>query len=89
VEYPGCGEGVDNMSSDKRIDIFPNPATTSITILSTNQPVNEIAITNLIGQTLFIHNYNTPQVQIDISKLHSGLYFVKVNGSEVRKLCKE
>jgi len=83
--------------SHDKMTLYPNPATTSLTIQSTcqltiqstNQPINQIAITNLLGQTLYTQNYNTGQIQIDVSNLPTGMYFVKINGSEVRKFVKE
>jgi len=79
------------------ITLYPNPATTSVTIQttyqlinqSTNQPINQITITNLLGRTVHTQNYNTDQIQIDVSSLPTGMYFVKMNGSEVRKFVKE
>jgi len=70
-----------------KYNIYPNPATTSLTI-SANQ-INQITISNLLGQTIYSRQYNSPKVQIDVSTLPSGLYFVKVNGSEVKKFFKE
>jgi len=82
-----------------QIDIFPNPATTFLTISSTNPSlatasattgtIKSIAIANLLGQALLTQNYNADQVQIDVSTLPTGLYFVKVNGSQVAKFVKE
>ena len=69
--------------------VFPNPAVTSLNILSTTQPINQILITNLIGQTIFTQSYSSKQLEVDISALPSGVYFVKVNGSEVRKFVKQ
>jgi len=70
------------------ISVIPNPAATSLTIQS-NEPINQITITNLLGQTIFTHNHNTEQVQIDVANLPSGVYFVKINDCEVRKFVKE
>jgi hypothetical protein len=42
-----------------------------------------------LGQTIYTHYYTSPQVQIEVSTLPSGLYFVKINGSEVRRFVKE
>ena len=68
--------------------IYPNPATTSLTITSPT-PITTLSITNLLGQVVFTHHYNTDQVHIDIADLPKGLYFVKVNDREVRKFLKE
>jgi hypothetical protein len=37
------------------LTISPNPATTSLTIQSTNEPITQLTITNLLGQTLYCH----------------------------------
>jgi len=75
--------------SNSDISIFPNPATTMFTIQSTNQLINKVAVTNLLGQKVFTHNYNAEKVQVDVAGLPTGVYFIKVNGSEVRRFLKE
>jgi len=72
-----------------KLTVFPNPATTSLTVLSTNQPITTITITNLFGQTIYASNYNTQTATIDVSNLPFGMYLIKINGSEVRKFVKE
>ena len=71
------------------IDIFPNPATTQLTIQSTNQPIIQLSITNLLGQTIYTQQPNITKTQVDISALQPGIYFVKINGTDVRKFVKE
>ena len=70
------------------IESYPNPATTSLTITSANKITN-VTITNLVGQTVYTHSCNSEKVQVDVSGLPTDIYFVKVNGSEVRKFVKE
>jgi len=79
------GPGLNNFS----LQIFPNPATSQLTISSTNQPITQITISNLLGQTVFSNNYNAEKVEVAVAGLPSGVYFVKINGSEVRKFVKE
>jgi len=71
------------------ITVYPNPATTQLTVQSTNQPISKITITNLLGQTLYSLQYNSLQVNVNIAALAPGMYFVKVNDGEVRKFVKE
>ena len=73
--------------SQKHINIFPNPTSSALTI-SAPQPLTQITITNLLGQTLFSSQYYSQQVQLDVSTLTAGIYFVKVNGLEVKKFIK-
>jgi len=75
------------------ITLYPNPATTSLTLqtnfMNPSGTEGQIAITNLLGQTIYAQNTNTDKIQIDVSAFPAGMYFVKVNGSEVRKFIKE
>ena len=91
--YPACGHNDVTyspklMSSNEGTSIYPNPATTSLTISAINKMTN-IAINNLTGQAVYTHEYNTEQVEVDIADLPSGIYFIKINGTEVRKFVKE
>jgi len=88
----GCAiaSAVPTINTNKAaVSVFPNPAQSQLTISSTNQHINQVTITNLLGQTIYSKPHNSPQVQIDVSSLPTGLYIVKVNGSEVRKFVKE
>ena len=82
-------EGVNNITTpDIKIHLFPNPATNELSITATAD-INSIIISNLTGQTIFHNTYKTEDVQINVADLPKGVYFVKVNGSEVRKFVKE
>ena len=69
-----------------RAELYPNPATTQLTI-SASSAINELTITNIIGQTIYSHQYNATKVELDVMALPPGVYFVKVN-DEVRKFIK-
>ena len=81
--------GVNNtMLANNTIILFPDPATTLLTISATDK-INSIIVTNLFGQTVYSHSYAAEKVQIDVAPLPSGTYFVKVNGSEIRRFVKQ
>ena len=89
IRYVAWPEGANQLSiSTQAITLYPNPATTSLTITATNTITN-ITISNVIGQTVYSHEYNDQQVQVNVADLSSGLYFVKINGSEVVKFVKQ
>ena len=71
------------------VTIYPNPATTNLTILSINHRISLITITNPLGQTVYNHTFNATEVQIDVVNLPAGVYFLKINGTEVRKFVKK
>jgi Secretion system C-terminal sorting domain len=76
-----------NLINDK-ITIYPNPATSQLTITSSDE-ITTVAITNLIGQAVYAHEYNTEKAQVDIAGLPTGVYLVRINGTEIRKFVKE
>ena len=72
------------------ISLFPNPAIDQLTVRSANQPINEITIYNLFGQIIYRSSYiELTQVQVNVADLPTGVYLIKVNGSEMRKFVKQ
>jgi hypothetical protein len=73
--------------------IVPNPATNQI-IVSLATPFHAVEIYDVYGRKLFTNHYSlitTNWVLVDVSNLHSGIYFVRVvfeSGSSVRKVVK-
>ena len=70
------------------ISVYPNPSTTSIAI-SASERITSVTISNLLGQTMYSHEYNSTQVQVDVADLPAGVYFVRINGTEVKKFVKQ
>ena len=79
--------GINNVSVSQT-DIYPNPAHTAITITPA-EDITSLTITNLLGQTVYTQQYNAQTIQVNVSDFPTGVYFVKVNGVEVRKFLKE
>ncbi len=77
-----------NSPTANSITIYPNPTTSTLTI-SVPDSITSIAITNLLGQVVYSQQYNSQQVQVDVADLPKGVYFIKVNGGDVRKFVKE
>jgi hypothetical protein len=88
----GIEEGISNQNE---LNIFPNPVTNQLTVVSNQLTVNTIEVTNILGQVCI-----TPPCKggkgdllIDISTLPNGIYFIKatdekgnvVNGKFVKE----
>jgi len=88
--YYGCDPLFVSEISRPAVSIacYPNPATSTLTITSTT-PISQITITNLLGQVVFRKNSQNEEVQIDVSEFPGGMYFVNIDGLEVRKFLKE
>ncbi len=79
---------VNELAKNEHLILYPNPANTTLAI-SCSAAINTVAISNVIGQTIYSHNYNTDKVEVNVAGLPAGVYFVKINGTEVRKFVKE
>jgi type IX secretion system substrate protein len=73
---------------NNKIDIFPNPVSNSITIKSPYE-ITAVTIDNMTGQTVFTSYYHGEEVQVDVANLPSGMYLIRINGTEVRKFVKQ
>ena len=83
--------GVATLSNNLSLSVYPNPAHDELTVQTTGQFINEINITNLLGQTVYLQtaHANCKLQTVDVSGLADGVYFVQVNNSVVRKFVKE
>jgi hypothetical protein len=89
LQNPGCFPGaVERITKSNTIEIYPNPATNEITV-SASARIQEVAISDLLGQAVFSKAYNSKQVKVDVANLAKGTYFIKMNGTEVRRFVKE
>ncbi len=70
------------------INIYPNPAGTFITITSSSD-LGRMLITDLLGQIVLRLQTNERSLQVDVTVLAPGIYFVHSAGSMVKKFVKE
>ncbi len=78
---------VSSIDAVSDIHIFPNPADSWLNITSTGT-IKTLAIGNIIGQTIITHTFDSDKVLLNIADLEPGVYFIRVNGNEVRKFVK-
>ncbi|MFY0483105.1 choice-of-anchor J domain-containing protein [Flavobacterium sp. PLA-1-15] len=66
---------------------YPNPVK-NILNLAYEQNITNVAVYNLLGQEIITKNFNAQQTQIDMSRLTTGTYIVKVTADKVNKTFK-
>ena len=69
------------------IVIYPNPALNHI-IIKSEIKLGVITITNLLGSVVYKEHIKENETTIDVSKLTTGVYFVRV-GDTITKVIKE
>jgi para-nitrobenzyl esterase len=96
VGFTGCSTaatGINELTSNKEnLFVFPNPANGLLNIELDNSNIanKDIAIINVFGQiaTNIKTKVSNSTIQVDISGLSSGVYFIKV-GNKTGKFLKE
>ena len=67
--------------SNKGLNVYPNPASTEITINKGQLAIKTIEVTNVLGQTVFIQQINhsiIQPIQLDVSHLAPQIYLLKI-----------
>tara|TARA_B110000037_G_scaffold56318_1_gene68834 strand:- start:1212 stop:2372 length:1161 start_codon:yes stop_codon:yes gene_type:complete len=80
-----CVTGTDYQNVNN-LKIYPNPSSDFLTIQSNNL-INPISIYDITGKLIIQNIGNAKEINIDISNLRSGLYFIKsssINSSFMR-----
>ncbi|XMO85385.1 DNRLRE domain-containing protein [Algibacter sp. AS12] len=87
VEYSSESLSVNDMSQG--IDLYPNPVTNQLKVsllksINFNDTKTQVSLYSLQGQKLMEVNPKSGEVNLDVSKLNTGIYVLMVkNGSDV------
>ncbi len=79
-----CNVGI-NEAADQQVVIYPNPATTLVTIESAHA-INNISIYNTVGQQVYAAGAQGTKTTMNVSNYANGTYMMRMvlaNGSEV------
>ncbi len=70
---------INENKNDLSVFVFPNPATSILSINEAEASVNELIIYDVIGKQVELLPFSN---QINISHLHNGIYFLKLKGEK-------
>lgn len=78
ISRPAGNEGGDRLQA--QLSLYPNPASETIRILSTDARINQVSILSLSGSVMFesASGMNQTEFRYNVSNLNSGLYFARV-----------
>ena len=103
IDYPELAEkvfgndatpfatSVSDFANLNRWSVYPNPTTSTINIQSFDYQVNDITVEihDIAGRTLLSQQSDhSDNIQIDLSKLPNGLYFVKLSSEQYTHIYK-
>jgi len=70
------------------IAIYPNPTTTILNV-SSGDAITTLSINNIVGATYYSIACEAKEVKINVAAFPAGVYYLKINGSDVRKFIKK
>jgi hypothetical protein len=87
VKLGAATAGIPTMQQNS-ISLYPNPVTDVLNIIPGNDAITDVAIYNLMGQTVTSESWNAQNQTVNTSALTPGTYIVKVNAGEYGKVLK-
>jgi hypothetical protein len=78
-------------SKDKNwndLTVFPNPTSGLVTIKNDSNTVDSIVVSDILGKTVQNKTINGKTVEINLSNLSSGVYYLKAKSGDLEKVVK-
>ena len=75
-----CGMGIED-ATDGKISVFPNPATDRLTVINTGR-CGYVELVNILGEPIISRKIADSIVEIDVSNLPRGAYFLRIHTSD-------
>ena len=81
--------GIDNISNNSNISIYPNPSTGLVTIsLPSINEATTLYVTDMIGKEVFKSSVKDVNINLDLSNLQKGLYMVTISNGQSKHIQK-
>ena len=80
VEFIFSDEGVENIEIINNVNIYPNPASSSINVSAQN--ITNIKVYNAVGQLIYAEDATSDNVRIDTQNWTNGFYYVTVETAD-------
>jgi photosystem II stability/assembly factor-like uncharacterized protein len=80
--------GTNDVTASAKFKVYPNPATSTITISAADVDSYQLNVTDLTGKTVMTKPLNGMENNVDISALSSGAYFFELSSDNKREVVK-
>ena len=71
-----------------KFKVYPNPATTTVTIATADVDATNLSVTDLSGKVVMTKSLNGIENTIDISNLSTGAYFFEISSNNKKEVVK-
>jgi hypothetical protein len=83
-------QGIDDVNASYSVSVYPNPATNNVTVSVEGLTGKaQVSVVDMTGRTVMSSAMEGDAMQLNVTKLAQGTYFVRIEGeniSTVRKL---
>ncbi|PQJ08825.1 hypothetical protein CJD36_022025 [Flavipsychrobacter stenotrophus] len=73
-------------AASTEVEIYPNPATSELTIKADKLVYSTVVITNAVGQQFSLQNITANVSKVNVKSLAAGVYYVTLSGSNGNKV---
>ena len=80
--------GVDNAATVTKFKVYPNPASSVVTISTPEVETVALSVTDLTGKVVMIKLLNGIENTVDISNLATGAYFFNLSSGDKKEVVK-
>ena len=70
--------GIPTVNFPAHIRVYPNPTSGSVVVQHESAIIERVTVTDLYGRTVAAFTVNDYQTDIDLSRLPSGIYLLKI-----------
>ncbi len=86
---PQVTTGINSINLSRlNVKLFPNPVNDILIIEFEKNNIDQITISNILGQALFVLNDPLSKQEIDLSSFSRGIYFITLQNGSMRKVFK-
>lgn len=84
----GWPASVNNVNATNKVQVYPNPASSEVTIKADKGLYNSFTITNSLGQILMEQTINANEMRANVKPLPAGVYYITLKGANVNMVRK-
>jgi len=73
---------VELSSQTSEITMFPNPASSSVTVINSSEAIESVVIYDMLGKIVYQSEIKNKKYDINVDALNKGIYFIQTKDSE-------
>jgi hypothetical protein len=84
----GGSLGTQNFENATKFKVYPNPASSMVTISAANADSYKLSVTDITGKVVMTKSLNGIENTLDISSLSTGAYFFELSSDNIKDVVK-